>query len=164
MRISRPWRIAVAGAGAAAILAGVAGAATASDGIKLNDRVQPIEIDSNYEAGLGGGAADSENSPESADSAGESPFDSAGSAADSPGDPKWTDPSPESADSGAESANDSPAPVRKTKAKPAADSADSPVARRGGGGDSGDSPAQRRGGGGGSANSGDSGGSADSGD
>ncbi|WP_331218607.1 hypothetical protein [Plantactinospora sonchi] len=115
MRINRTWRIVAGGAGAAALVAGLtAGAAAASDGIELRDRVQPIQVESEVNPALG--AAD--DSPESADSTGESPFDSANSAGDSPGDPGWTDPSPESADSPNSSAADSPAtPVSKPEKK-----------------------------------------------
>ena len=152
MPTTRTWRVAAGVGTAAALLAGLGATASASDGLDLRDRGGPVTVDPVNLV---------DDSAESADSANESPFDSAQSAADSPGDPNWKDPSPESADSPGASAADSPAPVKKkkppvTKKAPAADS-----------GDSADSPAPVRkktysGNSGNSGGSAGSGGSADS--
>ncbi|MEH1129638.1 hypothetical protein [Micromonospora sp. CPCC 206061] len=155
MRINRPWRVAVAGAGAAALIAGLGGAAVASDGIDLHDKVHPIHVDTGHDDTA------MDDSAESADSPHASPFDSANSPADAPAGSKVggtaVDGSPESADSPNASAVDSPNPPKKptqAKPKPAGDdSADSPAPRHRGGADSGSS-----------AGSADSGASADSAD
>ena len=114
MRINRPWRI-VAGAGAAALVAAglSAGAAAASDGIELRDKISPIQVNTQVDHAV------SDDSPESADSPYQSPFDSGDSASDSPDDAQWVDPSPESADSANASAADSPAAPPAPPAKQA---------------------------------------------
>ncbi|MGW4462353.1 hypothetical protein [Micromonospora sp. NPDC004704] len=159
MHINRPWRI-IAGAGAAALVAGLtAGAATADAGIELRDKVSPIQVNTQVDQV----AAD--DSPESADSPYQSPFDSTNSASDSPGDPQWVDPSPESADSANASAADSPAPPPAKKATGTGDKGKPAPAKPKAGNDSPDdspAPVRKRGGGGG--DSANSGGSADSGD
>jgi hypothetical protein len=122
MPTTRTWRVAAGVGTAAALLAGLGATASASDGLDLRDRGAPVTVEPVDLV---------EESAESADSAVESPFDSAQSPADGPG----------------ASAADSPAPVKKKK-PPAADSADSPASAKkkswsndsGGSGGSADSP------------------------
>lgn len=72
MAISRPWRI-VAGAGAAAVIAGLGGVAYASDRINLTDRQDPPPVETVE-------LVSEDDALDSFESAGDSPFDSALSA------------------------------------------------------------------------------------
>jgi hypothetical protein len=102
MNRKQPWIV----AGATVALAGFgATLAAASDDGGVNDQRQaPVVamVDSRPDLAQPD-LAQPELSPESADSPGESPFDSADSVTDSPDDPGFVDPSPESADSPGES-------------------------------------------------------------
>jgi hypothetical protein len=118
MPLNRTWTI----AGPAALLFGAAtGLAVTNDSLDLRDRTDPVELQSSSPVDdiLGVDA-----SPESADSPGESPFDSPESPTDSPDDPGFVDPSPESADSPGDSPFDSPAPAPASSG--GGDSPDSP--------------------------------------
>ncbi len=110
MELNR-WKLIAGGAALAGMAAGGIGAATADDGIELNDRRGEIVLD----AGDTNGAdfATLDESPESADSPNESVDESADSPSDSNDDAEFVTPAPAPAPS--------PAP-----APPAAGSADSP--------------------------------------
>lgn len=102
MNLKRPWIV----AGATVALAGFGAtlAVASSDDGGLNDQRQaPVVemVDSQPDP------SQPDLSPESADSPGESPFDSADSPTDSPDDRDYVDPSPESTDSPGESPFDS---------------------------------------------------------
>lgn len=115
MNLKRPWIV----VGTTLALAGFgAGVAVTSGDVELNDRRQAPAIQL---AGDGsGGPAQGDDSPESADSPGSSPFESADSGHDSPGDPGFAPvPAPAQvpaappvhiADSGG--SGDSPAPAK----------------------------------------------------
>jgi hypothetical protein len=119
MPVNRQWKI----VGAAALALGaLTGTALASERIAIEDPSDPIELASSADL------ADLDLSPESADSPGESPFDSPESPADSPDDPGWVDGSPESADSPFESPLDSPvSPASPAWVPPAPAPAPAPV-------------------------------------
>lgn len=136
MGINRPWRIAVAGVGAAAVLAGMGGAATATArSIDLHDKAEttnqvtaPMDDGASDDDMGDGASAESSNtpvsrdgSPESADSPLASPFDSADSPA-APADSSANSPAGSSADSPADTSADSPP---KPKSADSANSADS---------------------------------------
>ena len=121
MNLKRPWIVATA----TVALAGFGTTlALASEDTELNDRQQaPVVelVDDNQPGQV-------DHSPESADSPGASPFDSANSASDSPGDAGFQRLVPAAAPAGgslrADSAN-SPAPAPRVIA-PSVDSANSP--------------------------------------
>jgi hypothetical protein len=104
MELNR-WKLIAGGAALVGIAAGGINAATADDGLELNDRQgQIVLVDTTTTA------PDTtllDDSPESADSPNESVEESADSPFDSPDDPGWVDPSPESADSPNESVEES---------------------------------------------------------
>jgi hypothetical protein len=104
MELNR-WILIAGGAALVGMAAGGISAATADDGIELNDRRGEIVLDAGDTSGADFTALD--DSPESADSPNESVEESADSPFDSPDDPGFVDPSPESADSPNESVEES---------------------------------------------------------
>jgi len=120
MELTR-WKLIAGGAALVGVAAGGI-AATADDGIDLNDRRGVIELTDNTDNTGGANVVADDGSPESADSPNESVEESADSPFDSPDDAGFVDPSAESADSPNESvaesadspnltAEDSPAPA-----------------------------------------------------
>lgn len=107
MNVKRPWVVTAATLALAGF--GSAGLAIASDDIRLNDQKQAplVQLTGDDGGSLNSGVGAIDGSPESADSPGASPFESANSGSDSPGDAGWVDHSPESADSPGTSPYDS---------------------------------------------------------